>query len=69
MGDKGLEMLVSGMKVYGSLISLNINDNNLSSESIVHLGDYMMTHTLIELKMSGNEKVGNKGVKSLSRCF
>ena len=62
-------MLVSGMKVYGSLISLNINDNNLSSESIIHLGDYMMTHTLIELKMSGNEKIGNKGIKSLSKCF
>lgn len=70
MGDKGLEQLVSGMKVYKSLISLNISDNNITHESMHFLGEYLSTqHSLIELKMSGNEKLGNKGMKFLSKSL
>ena len=69
IGDKGLANLINGMKVYGSIISLNIGDNNLSHEGIEHLGEYMMNQQLIELWLSGNDKIGNKGIKTLSKCF
>lgn len=68
MGDKGLDLLVNGMKVYSNIISLNINDNNLTEASIPALGDYMTNNSFIELRMSGNS-IGNKGIKSLSKCF
>jgi len=69
MGDKGLEQLVNGMKVYKSLISLNLNDNNLSSDSLTSLGDYLASHSLIELRLSGNDKIGNKGMKFLAKSL
>ena len=69
MGDKGLEILLNGMKVHKSMVSLNISDNNISSNSMTHLADYISGSSLIELKLGGNTKIGNKGVKILSKSF
>jgi len=69
MGDKGLEMLIKGMNVYWSLISLNVSDNNLTHLSMNHLGEYLNDSPLIELKFGGNPKIGNKGIKVLAKLF
>ena len=69
MGDKGLEILLKGMQVHKSIISLNISDNNISHTNMNMLGEYLSDSHMIELKLGGNTKIGNKGMKLLAKAF
>lgn len=70
LGDDGLLALLNGMKVSQSLISLNIKDNNLTSNVMESLREYLVKDSnIVELKMGGNPKIGNKGMKTLAPLF
>lgn len=69
MGDKGLEILLWGMQVHKSIVSLNVSDNNLSHTHMNLLGEYLGDSPMVELKMGGNTKIGNKGMKLLAKAF
>ena len=63
IGDEGLNHIANGFFI--SLNSLYLSYNNISSKGIKYLIKAGFTNNLILLSLSGNQEIGDNGIKNM----
>lgn len=69
IGDAGIKLLVNAMNGNTNVISINLNNNNISSKGIQELSEMLKENTTLEKLSLSNNNIDDTGARYLSEAL